>query len=177
MKKKQSIADVKRDLADMDMGAIVLLNDKLSECAYFYELLTQENDRSKFRWLLGAFLNACYGYFEDKASYFHYALCHPETGEPIMDSAGLDVLKKHVKVWLQNTRVKTTGVSKLMAELYKYRNISTHDGGIGIMIKGENLPADFHIGTRRSKGVPALKFCAEVLACFKAIEEELNVQK
>ena len=175
------IDEMKKDLADLDFLAVVMIDDKLSECAYFHELLAQETNRHRFRWLFGAFLNSCYGYFEDKATYMHYAFIDSETNEAVIDESGLDILKKHVGVEQKrkgkpSETVKTWGQSALMKKLYEYRNTSTHDGGIGIMIKGENLPEDFHIGYRISDAIPALKFCRDVLACFDEIEKELNTQ-
>jgi hypothetical protein len=175
------IEEVKKALVDFDPAAVTPIGDKLNECAYFYELLAQETNRQKFRWLFGAFLNSCYGYFEDKAKYFHYASWDFETDKPIVDKSSLDVLKKHVGAELKrkgkpSETVKTWGLSELMDKLYRYRSISTHDGGIGIMIKGENLPEDFYVGYRKSEAIPVLKFCRDVLACFDEIEKELSAQ-
>ncbi|WP_273022830.1 hypothetical protein [Rheinheimera sp.] len=174
------MVDFNKVLGDLDLSAVVLLNDKLNECNFFYELLQQEPDRNRFRWLFGAFLNSCYGYLEDKASYFYYAHCNPESGEPIADQKSLEILNKDVgskKVLnkKKNTEhIKTFANSELMKKLYKYRNVSTHDGGIGIMIVGDNLPCDFYIGHKKSEGISALKFCNDVLSCFTKIEQELN---
>jgi hypothetical protein len=166
------MTDLSNILGDLDLSAVPVLNDKINECHFFYELLSNEYDRSRFRWLLGAFLNSCYGYLEDKASYLHYARCDHESGEPIEDEQGLETLRKHVQVFKHKKTgfIKTTGFSELMKVLYKYRNKSTHDGGIGILIVGDNLPTDFHIGIRQSEGIPALELCMEVLSLFSVLE-------
>lgn len=164
-------------LEDIDLSALVPPDDTLRECNFFYMLLTQECDRDKFRWLLGAFLNACYGYLEYKATYLHYAYSDPESGDPIEDWESLETLKKYVKVFKQKHKsgfIKTSGLSELMEKLYKYRNASTHDGGIGIIKSGDNLPYDFKIGHHKSKAVSALDFCSEVLSFFTNLENEFN---
>ena len=171
------MADLREILKDLDLSAVVLPDDKLRECDYFYGLLLQEKDRDRFRWLLGAFLNACYGYLEYKAAYFHYAFCDPETGDPVEDWQGLETLRKYIRVFQVKNKagyIKTSGMSELMLKLYKFRAISTHDGGVGIMQVGSNLPSDFQIGVHLSQGVPAIAFCKEVRAFFVTLESELN---
>lgn len=166
------MTDLNDILRDIDCSAVPLLDDKIKECHYFYDLLSNECDRNRFRWLLGAFFNSCYGYLEDKASYLHYGHCDPDSGEPIADEQGLEALCKHVQVFKNKKSgfIKTAGFSDLMKVLYKFRNISTHDGGVGILTIGEDLPTDFHIGIRKSESTPALELCMEVLSLFSELE-------
>ncbi|MBO2634015.1 hypothetical protein [Shewanella algae] len=170
------MADLTEYLKDLDIMAVPTLDDKLAECKYFYELLKEETDQNKFRWLLGAFLNASYGYLEFKASYLHYGFCHPETGDPLEDSDRLEILTNYVNVKKHGKTgfIKTSAFSELMKNLYKFRNRSTHDGGIEIMKTGNNLPADFQIGKFISEGIPALNFCKEILDFFENLEAELD---
>lgn len=171
------MVDLTKILDGLDLSAVVLPDDKLNECDYFYDLLLQEADRDKFRWLLGAFLNACYGYLEYKAAYLHYAFCDPETGDPIEDWESLETLRKYVRVFQNKNKsgfIKTSGLSELMSKLYKFRAASTHDGGIEIMKVGDDLPRDFHIGKYTGEGVPAIEFCREINEYFKVLESELN---
>ena len=172
------MVDLRKILNDLDLSAIVLPDDKLKECDYFFGLLKSETDQDKFRWLLDAFLNSCYGYLEYKAAYLHYAFNDPDTGEPVEDWECLETLRKYVRVFqLKNKAgfVKTSGLSQLMKNLYKHRATSTHDGGIGIMQVGDDLPNDFHIGIYRGEGIPAMEFCSDVLMFFSELESELNV--
>lgn len=171
------MVDLTKILDGLDLLAVVLPDDKLKECDYFYDLLLQQTDRDKFRWIFGAFLNACYGYLEYKAAYLHYAFYNPETGEPVEDREGLEVLRKYVRVFQNKNKlgfIKTAGFSELMSKLYKFRATSTHDGGIEIMTVGDNLPYDFHIGKNMGDGVPAIVFCSEIKAFFVTLELELN---
>lgn len=171
------MVDIRKILDDLDLSAVVLPDDKINECNYFYSLLESEVDRDKFRWLLGAFLNGCYGYIEYKAAYLHYADCDPETGEPLEDWQTLETLEKYVKVFKQKNKsgfVKTSGLSELMTKLYTFRATSTHDGGIEIMQVGDNLPSDFHIGKYRREGIPAIDFCNDVLAFLSELVSELD---
>jgi len=171
------MADLRKILEDIDLSAVVLPDDKLRECNFFYVLLNHECDRDKFRWLLGAFLNACYGYLEYKATYLHYAYCDPESGNPIEDWEALGTLKKYINVFKMKNKsgfIKTSGLSELMDKLYNYRNTSTHDGGIGIIKAGDNLPYDFQIGHHKSKAISALDFCSEVLSFLCDLEKELK---
>lgn len=167
--------DAEELLADIDFSAVVLLDDKLKECDYFYSLLQNESDRNKFRWLLGAFLNACYGYLEDKAAYLHFGFCDRESGEPIEDQKALAVFNKYVGTTKKSKFIKTYAISDLMKKLYKYRGISTHDGGVGVIQAGDNLPSDFQVGYLKSECIPALAFCRGVLSFFSELEAELNM--
>ncbi|WP_049772888.1 hypothetical protein [Nitrosococcus watsonii] len=128
------------------------------------------------KWILGAFLNACYGYLEFKAAYLHYSFSNPETGKPVEDWEALDVMRKYVKVFQQKNSgfVKTSGLSELTTKLYKFRNRSTHDGGIEIMQVGSNLPKDFHIGHITGQGTPAIEFCTETLECLVMLDDQLD---
>lgn len=171
------MVDLRKILNDLDLSAVVTPDDKLKECDYFYSLMSLETDRDKFRWLLGAFLNSCYGYLEYKAAYLHFAFSDHETGEPVEDWESLETLRKYVCVFqLKNKSgfIKTSGLSELMEKLYKYRATSTHDGGLAIMKVGDNLPKDFHIGMYRGEGIPAIEFCIDVLEFFSELESELD---
>lgn len=170
------MASLKEYLHDLDIMAVPPFGDKLAECEYFFSVLSRESNQDKFRWLLGAFLNSCYGYLEFKASYLHYGFCHPETGEPIEDSENLETLGNYVNVskYKKSGFIKTSGLSELMKLLYKFRNRSTHDGGIEVMVSGNNLPEDFKIGKYVNKGIPALDFCKEILDFFSELEEEIG---
>lgn len=172
------MVDLRPIFKDLDLSAVVLPDDKLKECEFFYALLAVERDRDKFRWLLGAFLNGCYGFLEFKAAYLHYAFFDPESGEPVEDWEALEALRKYVKVFQQKNKsgfIKTSGLSELMKKLYKFRNRSTHDGGIEIMVAGSQLPNDFQIGMYKSKGYPAVEFCEEVLSFLKDLELQLEL--
>ena len=107
-------------LKDVDLSAIALPSDKLDECKYFHQLLVAETNRSHFRWLLSAFLNACYSYLEAKAQYLYYAFNDPETGEPFEDEESLGVLRQYVRAFqLKNKAgfVKTSGLTALTKKL------------------------------------------------------------
>lgn len=171
------MVDLTDILGNLDLGAVVLPDDKLKECHYFYGLMSKETDQDQFRWQLGAFLNACYGHLEHQAAYTHYAQCDPDTGETVKDLEALEILRQYVRVFETKVKkqdtVKTAGLSELTEQLYRYRNRSTHDGGLEVMRTGDDLPQDFHIGKYRGEGVPALEFCTSVLEFFAELEIEL----
>lgn len=160
-----------------DISAVVLPNDKLAECHFFYELAAQETERDKFRWYLSAFLGACYSYLEIKALQLHHQSSDPETGDTWPDEEALSVLREHVRT-LQNKKnssyVKTSAVSEIMQQLYEARKENIHHNSLAIMIGGKSLPEDFHLGMERGKGKPALDFCRQVLQTFETIETELQ---
>ncbi|RZV51653.1 MAG: hypothetical protein EX270_10200 [Pseudomonadales bacterium] len=170
------MVDLRNILDDLDLSAVVLPGDKLKECQYFFNLLEAEKDRDKFRWLLGAFLNACYGHLEYKAAYLHYAFADPETGDPVEDWEALDILRNYVRVFQQKKSgfIKTSWLSELTEKLYKFRNRNTHDGGIEVMQVGDDLPNDFNIGSHTGQGTPALIFCREILEFFSKLEAEID---
>jgi hypothetical protein len=171
------MVDLREILKNVDLAAIALPNDKLDECKYFFQLLSGETNRSKFRWLLSAFLNSCYSYLEVKAQYLYNACNDPETGEPFEDEESLSVLRHYVRAFQLRKNsgfVKTSGLTELTKKLYELRNSCTHDGGLAVMVAGESLPNDFHIGHLRGQGTPALGFCEKILSLFEIIENELT---
>ena len=48
----------------LDITAIESAANKVEECRFFLGLASIETDHARFRWLLSAFLNAAYSYFE-----------------------------------------------------------------------------------------------------------------
>ena len=56
--------DIEDFLSRLDLGAIEDACNKIDECEFFLSLASQEANRMRFRWLISAFLNAAYSYFE-----------------------------------------------------------------------------------------------------------------
>ena len=109
------------DILDrLDLGAIADPGDKIRECEFFLGLASTETDRAKFRWLISAYLNAVYSYFETSALYASVAFTDPTTGDPIEDAESVEKLRNYVRV-LQNQKnpyfVKTGGVHPVIARL------------------------------------------------------------
>ncbi len=162
----------------LDLDAIALPEDKYEECKYFYTLLTSENDRDKFRWLLSAYLGACYSFLEIKAKSLHFAFSDPETGEYYEDENSLEILRQYVRAFQDRKNpnfVKTSGLHELTKTLYKIRNDNTHHYALSIMRQGTNNPEQFLIGYKHGKGVPALSFCREILMLFEQINNEIDM--
>jgi hypothetical protein len=171
------MADLRDILKDLDLAAIASPDDKLNECKYFFQLMSTETNRSHFRWLLSAFLNACYSYLEVKAQYLYNSFNNPETGEPVEDEDSLLILRQYIRAFRNQNKpdfINTSGLTELTKRLYKLRNSSTHDWGLAVMKVGNTLPNDFQIGHLRNQGAPALGFCKEILSLFDKIESELG---
>jgi len=172
-----TMTDWDRLLDDIDFSATLYLDNKLQECHFFLSLLKSEPDRLKFSWLLGAFLNSCYGYLEDKAAYYHEAFFDPDTHEQIIDLNSVKTLKKYINISKKKIRgvehIKTSGKSELTNTLYKLRNSSTHDGGIEVIKLGNNTPNNFYIGSRHSEKINAIPFCQDIIDFFEKLEKEL----
>ena len=170
------MVSLEKYLSDIDFDSIALPDDKLDECKYFYHLLTSENDRDKFRWLLSAFLNACYSFLEIKAKSLYFAFNDPDTGEPIEDEESLKIFRQYARAFQDKKNpefVKTKGLHDLIKKLYEIRKGNTHNYALSI-IKGEKpSPENFKIGHEKSKAVPALEFCRQVLFLFEEINEQL----
>lgn len=164
-------------LKDLDLSAIALPEDKFEECMFFFCLMSVEIHRDKFRWLPSAFLNASYSYLEIKAKSLHFSIFDPDTGEPVEDSAGLDVLKRYVRTFQDKKNpefVKTSAFDTLLKSLYEIRKANTHNYSLSIMKRGDNLPKDFVIGDRIGSGTPALELSEQVMAFFTQLEKELE---
>ncbi|MFZ6843535.1 hypothetical protein [Undibacterium sp. RuTC16W] len=154
-----------------DMQSVPDLDDKVRECEFFFELLTAEGDRNKFRWFLSGFLNAAYSFFESSALTAYFRYTDPE-GESHEDDEGLAVLSRHVKV-TQNKKnpifVKTAGITPLTKQLYDIRKKNTHHFPLSIMATGASLPEDFHLGSMQGEGIPAMPFCRDVLHLIRIV--------
>lgn len=168
--------DLENWLNRCDIQAIPNTNDKLRECEFFYELLSKETNRNNFRWLLSAFLNATYSFFESSALTAHFRYTDSE-GESYGDEEELSILQRHVKVEQKKKNpnfVKTTGLTPLTKQLYEIRKKCTHHFPLSIMITGSSLPADFQIGNTIGEGVPVMPFCRNVLELIQLIYGEIN---
>jgi hypothetical protein len=164
-------------LSRIDLASIPDLDDKLRECEYFFALASAERDRQHFRWLVGAFFNAAYSYFETSALTAYFRFTDYETGEPVADSQSIDVLSKYVHVFRNENRpefVKTSGLQGVTKELYDLRNKSAHRFSLSIMAAGENLPEDYHFGSTTGEGKPALAFCRSAIELIRRIDFELQ---
>lgn len=159
-----------------DMQSIPDFDDKVRECEFFFELLANEKDRNRFRWLLSGFLNSVYSFFESSALTAHFRYTD-SNGEPFEDDDGLAVLRRHVKVEQNKNNlnfVKTSGLTPLTKQLYEIRKKSTHHFPLSIMTTGASLPEDFHLGSMQGEGVPAMPLCREVLQLIQRIYAEIN---
>lgn len=168
--------DAKDWFSRWDMEALAPIRDKVNECAFFFNALSQETKRDQFRWLVSAFLNSAYSFFESSAltAYFRYT---DHNGEPYEDSQGLDILRKHVKVTQRKNNpeyVTTEGQTLLTKQLYEFRKKSTHHLPLSIMIRDNVLPEGFQFGSMRDEGVPVMPLCREVMALIQKVDSEIN---
>jgi len=163
-------------LARLDMSAIANPGDKMRECEFFLGLASVEQDRTRFRWLISAHLNAAYSYFETNALYANLAIT-TENGEQIADDGAVDRLREYVKVTAKPTkkglRVDTNALDPVLQRLYKIRAAATHHFPLSIMATGPNLPEDFHFGNMRGEGEPVLDLCRRALAIVKKAAEDI----
>lgn len=110
-------------LSRWDMASVPNLNDKVKECEFFFATLSSELNRNHFRWLVSAFLNSAYSFFESTALTAYFRFTDPENGKTYEDHEGLAVLRKHVQVF-QNPKkpsfVKTAGLTPLTQQLYGF---------------------------------------------------------
>lgn len=161
-----------------DMESVPDFDDKLRECEFFFGLLETESDRNRFRWLVSAFLNAAYSFFESSALTAYFRFTDSETGDSFPDHEGLEVLCRHVRVCRNEKKpnfVKTAGLTPLTSELYEIRKKSTHHHSLSIMATGSSLPEDFHFGSMRGAGTPVMPLCREAIELIRQIYAEINV--
>lgn len=83
---------------DIRWEYIPSLDDKISECEFFLSLASNENDVNKFRWLISAFLNAAYSYFDIKAVEVYQSLVDPESGGPVCDHQAFNILSNYISI-------------------------------------------------------------------------------
>ena len=164
-------------LSRWDMAAIPDIDDKLQECEFFFGLLVDETDRSRFRWLVSAFLNAAYSFFETSALTAYFRFTDPETGKPHEDSEALAVLRKHVTVFRKPDNpnfVKTGALTPLTKQVYEFRKKSTHHFALSVMATGPSLPDDFHFGSMRGDGTAVMPICRETIDLVRAVHMEIH---
>jgi hypothetical protein len=172
-----SIPSAQDLLARLDLSAIADPGDKIRECEFFLELASAETDRTRFRWLISAYLNAVYSYFETTALFASAAFTDPETLGPLQDAEAVEILKNYVNVRQSSKNpyfVKTGPLHPVVARLYEVRNAATHHFPLSIMAAGPHLPEDFHLGNTRGEGEPLLALCRDALAVVKQVQTELD---
>ena len=169
--------DIDDWLNRIDLEAIADPTDKLSESEFFLGLASQEANRERFRWLISAFLNAAYSFFETSAlsAFFRFT---DEGGEPHADDDALEVLRTYVVVMQDKKRpsyVKTAGLHEVTKQLYEFRKKSAHHTALSIMATGSSLPADYHFGNMKGEGTAALEFCTNAMKLMRTVQLELDV--
>lgn len=172
----RDFADINDFFSRFDMEAIEDVGSKIAECEYFLGLASSEADRSHFRWLVSAFLNAAYSYFEMSALHAYFAFTNQD-GNSFPDDGAIDVLRGHVRVMRNEKRpdfVKTAGLSALTTKLYEIRKGNTHHFPLSIMAKGPDLPNDFQFGSMRGTGEPIMPFCRDVMRLIHSVQQELD---
>lgn len=161
----------------LDITAIENAANKVEECRFFLGLASIEADRAKFRWLLSAFLNAAYSYFEMAALEAYFRFCDQD-GNPFADEQTLAALEPHVKAdktgKTGKERVKTLAVSPLAQQLFKIRTGNTHHFPLSIMEAGPALPEGFEIGRMRGEGISALAFGREVMELVERVQRQID---
>lgn len=169
--------DIEDILSRLDLGAIEPSSNKVAECQYFLNLASSEKDHAHFRWLISAFLNAAYSFFEMSAMRAYFAFTHPETGEIHEDGEAIEILKKYVGISQDKKRptyIKTRGTNNITKKLYEFRKRNTHHYPLYIMKAGGNLPEDFHFGNMIGDSEPALEFCCQAMELILQAQKELD---
>ena len=164
-------------LERLDLSAIADPGDELRECEFFYGLASVEEGRERFRWLISAFLNAAYSFFESSALSAFVRITDHETGEPVQDSEAVEILQRYVKITQRKNKpyyVTTEGMHPITRQLYKFRAAATHHFPLSIMASGPALPEDFEFGSLRGEGTPALALCREALDLIREVEKEIE---
>ncbi|HUJ11781.1 MAG TPA: hypothetical protein VL171_17360 [Verrucomicrobiae bacterium] len=160
-----------------DLSAIADPDDKVAECEYFLMLASTERDAQRFRWLMSAFFNAAYSFFEISAFNAYHAFQDSKSGEWLVDREALDTLRRYVEVDRDRrnpSRVKTKALHKITKRLYELRKGNTHHYPLSIMATGPSLPEDFQFGCVSGKEPPALAFCRDAISLIHQVQTELE---
>ncbi len=160
-----------------DLSAIADPDDKLAECEYFLALASTEQNVFRFRWLISAFLNAAYSFFEIRALAAFHAFWDDRSEDSYEDPEAVDTLSRYVKIHRNPNNpsfVKTSGLCEMTEQLYKLRKENTHHNPLSIMVTGPSLPENFHFGDMTGKGRPALAFCHEAMTLIRRVQQELK---
>lgn len=148
------MASLESLLENLDLSAVALPDNKLDECRYSYSLLKKEKNRDQFRWLLSAYLSACYSHLEITAKSLFHAFQDPDTGESFQDDDALEIFRRYVRAFQDKKNpdyVKTKGLHNLTEKLYKIRNQNTHHYALSIMQSCESPNSRFLIGHMKSR--------------------------
>ncbi|MBS0298930.1 MAG: hypothetical protein JSR32_03180 [Proteobacteria bacterium] len=162
----------------MDIGTIADPGDKIRECEFFLGLASTEPDRTRFRWLISAYLNAVYSYFEITALSAFTAFTDPKTGAPAENTEALENLSAYVCISQGKKNpyyVKTSDPKhQVIARIYELRKTTTHRFPSLIRAAGANLPADFYFFSFEGKDEPVLALCHDALTIIKQVQAELD---
>lgn len=163
------------DLSAYDFESIVEQTDKLHEAEYFLNASRQQSERREFRWLVSAFLNAAYSYFDTAA----LTACHSSTnedGDTEADPEAVKILEKYIKIDQKKSnpfRIHTQAVHPLVEALYMHRRDNTHYFPMSIMATGPH-PENFELGSERGKGVPLIQLCGDIMTLMRQVQNELD---
>lgn len=163
-----------------DLSGIETIEDpsiKITECEYFLGLASIEKDRTRFHWLINAFFDAAYNYFEMSALHAHFAHEAPDTNESIENRKTLVILRNHVVVIQEkNCRpyVNTAGKHPITKRLYELRETNTYPQPLAIMATEPSVIDDFHFESMKGNGSPVLAFCHEAMSIIRQVQSEFE---
>lgn len=160
-----------------DIEAIEDASNKIPECAFFLKLAEREPDRQQFRWLVSAFFNAAYSYFEMSALHAYNSFVIPDSGETVEDPEILGILGEYVGITRRGKNkgfVKTEAKHHLIRTLYELRRGNTHHFPLAITASGITLPEDYQFGRFVGDGIPSLQFCRQVMELITKIDSKIN---
>ncbi len=173
----KTATDTDRWLNFLDLDAIADPADKLGECKFFFDLVTKESDKNKFRWLISAFFGSAYSYFEISAIRAYQSFHDPHTGDPIQNDEALRALSRYVRVSKNKKRptyIKTSGEHAITRQLYELRKGNTHHYPLSIVETGRSGSEVFYFGSLHGEGIHALDFCRQVISLIYEVESELQ---
>ncbi|SFU62923.1 hypothetical protein [Nitrosospira multiformis] len=157
---------------ELDIVGIPSAWDTFQKCEYFLNLASSEVNTPQFSWLISAFLEAAYSYFDVLAIGAMNSFTDGYTGGTWQDEElYFKILGSVVYIGSEGPfRVKTSIAPYsplIVRHLFKFHEDYTYHYPLAILKAGPNLPEEFRFGGSIRNGVPALEFCRKVLVFFK----------
>ena len=145
------------ELLPYSWDCIPVPDDKLDECQFFMSQMESTTEASKMRWLLSAYLNACYSFFEIKVNYSYF---NPNFPKDEFSLAELSNFIDHKANPTKNIpkKTQTFGKDERVKLLYELRHENTHNSPMLVLTKNNE---DFYI-KYNDENIYVLEFCNEI---------------
>ena len=159
-----SICSDERLCKELDIVGIPDTWDTLEKCEYFLKLASREVKTPQFSWLISAFLEAAYSFFNVFAIRAMHWLVDCD-GQTWQDDEAFEELSCIVRIDSKGPFGVTTSLAPysplIVRHLYKFHERYTQHFPLAILTGGPKMPEDFRFGGFHSKRVSGTRILSK----------------